>query len=73
MAKYAKDFIVQSVQDFKMQRLNQKRKEVECYIDFYSGTEIGKYIKPYFDAVPFQEVPVYEMNITKKFISIGIL
>jgi len=65
----AQDFIKQSLQDFKMQRLNAKRKEVESYIDFYSGTEIGKYIRPYFDAVPFQEVPVYEMNITKKFIN----
>ena len=64
MAGY-QDYIKQSLQDFKMQRLSAKRKEVECYIDFYSGTEIGKYIKPYFDAVPFQEVPVYEMNITK--------
>jgi len=69
MAKYAEDFIKQSIQDIKVNRLNAKRKEVECYIDFYSGTEIGRYIKPYFDAIPFQEVPVYEMNITKKFIN----
>ena len=69
MAGYAQDYIKQSLQDFKMQRLNAKRKEVESYIDFYSGTEIGKYIRPYFDAIPFQEVPVYEMNITKKFIN----
>ena len=65
----AQDFIRQSIQDFKMMRLNERRKEIGCYIDFYSGTEIGKYIRPYFDAIPFQEVPVYEMNITKKFIN----
>ena len=69
MASYAKDFIAQSINDYKYQRLNAKRKEIECYIDFYSGTSIGEYIKPYFDAIPFQEVPVYEMNITKKFIN----
>ena len=30
MAGYAQDFIKQSLQDFKMQRLNAKRKEIEC-------------------------------------------
>ena len=69
MAGYAQDFIKQSIHDIKMLRLIEKRKEVEHYLDFYSGTEISKYIKPYFDAIPFQEVPVYEMNITKKFIN----
>ena len=44
MACYAKDFIAQSINDYKYQRLNAKRKEIECYIDFYSGTSIGEYI-----------------------------
>lgn len=69
MAQYAKDLISQSIQDHKLNRLNEKRKEIEVYLNFYTGTSIHKYIKPYFDAVPFQEVPVYEMNITKKFIN----
>jgi len=69
MAQYAKDLIRQSIQDTKLQRLSAKRKEIETYLNFYTGTSIHQYIKPYFDAIPFQEVPVYEMNITKKFIN----
>jgi hypothetical protein len=69
MAQYAKDLIRQSIQDAKLQRLSAKRKEIETYLNFYTGTSIHQYIKPYFDAIPFQEVPVYEMNITKKFIN----
>ena len=69
MAQYAKDLIRQSIQDTKLQRLSVKRKEIETYLNFYTGTSIHQYIKPYFDAIPFQEVPVYEMNITKKFIN----
>tara|TARA_Y100000593_G_scaffold41639_2_gene79835 strand:+ start:5861 stop:7198 length:1338 start_codon:yes stop_codon:yes gene_type:complete len=69
MAQYAKDLIAQSIQDIKLQRLNAKRKEIEVFLNFYTGTSMHQYIKPYFDAIPFQEVPVYEMNITKKFIN----
>ena len=69
MAQYAKDLIRQSIQDDKLHRLNAKRKEIEVYLNFYTGTSIHQYIKPYFDSIPFQEVPVYEMNITKKFIN----
>ena len=69
MARFAEDYIRQSIQDYKLNRMDSKRREVEKYLDFYSGTSIDQYIKPYFDAVPFQEIPVYEMNITKKFIN----
>ena len=69
MAEYAKDLIRQSIEDIKLQRLDAKRQDIETYLNFYTGTSIFQYIKPFFDAIPFQEVPVYEMNITKKFIN----
>ena len=69
MAQYAKDLIIQSIQDTTLRRLDAKREEIETYLNFYTGTSIRQYIKSYFDAIPFQEVPVYEMNITKKFIN----
>lgn len=69
MSVYAKDYLKQSLQDFKLQRLNKRRKELEKYLDFYTGTSIGQYIAPYFDTKSFQEIPVYEANITKKFIN----
>ena len=68
MSKYAKDYISQSLQEFKISRLGKKRKEVIKYLDFYSGTSIHQYVEPYFDNKSFQEIPVYEANITKKFI-----
>ena len=69
MSKYAKDYISQSLQEFKISRLGKKRKEVIKYLDFYSGTSIHQYVEPYFDNKSFQEIPVYEANITKKFIN----
>tara|TARA_B100001250_G_scaffold413599_1_gene448268 strand:- start:1692 stop:3032 length:1341 start_codon:yes stop_codon:yes gene_type:complete len=69
MAQYAKDLIEQSIQDIKYSRLNAKRKEIEVFLNYYTGTSISQYISPYFDSAPFQEVPPYEMNITKKFIN----
>lgn len=69
MSSYAKDYLTQSLQDFKVGRLSQKREEIERYLDFYTGTSIGQYIEPYFDIKSFQEIPVYEANITKKFIN----
>ena len=58
MAQYAKDLIAQSIKDDKLHRLNAKRKEIEVYLNFYTGTSIHQYIKPYFDAIPFPEGPV---------------
>jgi hypothetical protein len=69
MSIYAKDYINQSLQDYKVGRLRQKRIEIEKYLDFYTGTSINQYIEPYFDSESHQEVPVYEANITRKFIN----
>ena len=69
MAIYAEDFIRQSIQDLKIARMDAKRKEIEKYLNFYTGINMNDYISSYFDAIPFQEVPIYEMNITKKFIN----
>ena len=44
MAQYAKDLIRQSIKDDKLHRLNAKRKEIEVYLNFYTGTSIHQYI-----------------------------
>ena len=38
MAQYAKDLIEQSIQDIKYSRLNAKRKEIEVFLNYYTGT-----------------------------------
>ena len=48
MAQYAKDLIIQSIQDTKLRRLDAKREEIETYLNFYTGTSIRQYIKSYF-------------------------
>jgi hypothetical protein len=69
MSANTRDYLGQALQDFKLDRLRLKRKEIEKYLDFYTGTSIGQYIEPYFSGQSFKEVPVYESNITKKFIN----
>ena len=44
MSAYAKDLISQSLQDYKVSRLQQKRKEINRYLDFYTGTSIFQYV-----------------------------
>ena len=48
---------------------NQNRKDViEKLIDYYSGDNTVQYTETYFQAKSFQEVPVSEFNLTRRFI-----
>jgi len=61
--------IKKSVEDAKLLKSKERRKEVRKLLDFYSGTEIEKYIQNYFQADQFREVPPYNANITRRFIN----
>ena len=69
MTRIARDLVEQALSDFKYARLEGRREEITKYIDFYTGTSIDQYIKPWFNQRVFGEVPVYQLNITKKFIN----
>ena len=43
--------------------------EIRKLLDFYSGTEIEKYVHDFFSAEAFREVPCYNANITRRFIN----
>ena len=48
---------------------NEGRKDViEKLIDYYNGDNTSQYTEDYFQAKSFQEVPVSELNITRRFI-----
>ena len=68
MAKYAEEIIAESVKDLKWSNAKAREKEIEKLINYYTGTNTEHYISRYFDAEVFQEVPLYKINITKKFI-----
>ena len=61
--------IKQSVQEAKLQNAKARRMEIRKLLDFYSGTEIEKYVHDFFSAEAFREVPCYNANITRRFIN----
>ena len=69
---YAEDIIKQSIKDQKLDKSRARRKHVEKLLNYYTGTDMWKYIAGnegnYFDSQSFHEVPPYQMNLTKKFI-----
>tara|TARA_R100001594_G_scaffold135274_1_gene176905 strand:- start:5209 stop:6528 length:1320 start_codon:yes stop_codon:yes gene_type:complete len=69
---YAEDIIKNSIQDLKLDRSRARRKHIEKLLNYYTGTNTWKYIAGnegnYFDSQSFNEVPPYQMNLTKKFI-----
>jgi len=64
----AGELIKESIKDFKAENSRRRRKHVEKMINYYMGQDTDKYITQYFSADTFREVPLYKINITKKFI-----
>jgi hypothetical protein len=65
----AEQIIKNSVAEAKLQNERARRKEIRKLLDFYSGSEIEKYIHDFFQADQFKEIPCYNANITKRFIN----
>lgn len=63
------EIIKKSVSDVKLEHEKQRRNEIRKLLDFYSGSEIEKYIHDFFQADQFKEIPCYNTNITKRFIN----
>ena len=65
---YAIDIIKQSIRELRLDQSRKRRRYIEKLINYYTGTDTDRYISKYFDAKSYQEVPLYTINITKKFI-----
>ena len=63
------DIIKNSVEGTK--QLNQKKRRdwVRRMLNYYGGNATNQYIKDYFSASAFREIPCYEANFTKRFIN----
>ena len=68
MKYLAEDLIKESIKDFKADQSRRRRRHVEKMINYYMGQNTDQYIDQYFSADTFREVPLYKVNVTKKFI-----
>ena len=61
--------IAESIKDEKLHQSKLRRRYIYKLLDYYSGSNTSQYIKDYFDADAFREIPLYEANFTKRFIN----
>ena len=61
--------IAESIKDEKLHQSKLRRRYIYKLLDYYSGSNTSQYIKDYFDADAFREIPVYSANFTKRFIN----
>jgi hypothetical protein len=65
---YANNLISESIKNMKLYNNKQRFRFIEKLLDYYQGDDTGKYIKRYFKASAFQEVPLMSYNVTKRMI-----
>lgn len=64
----ALDIIKSSIEEEKLNIARERRREVEKLVNYYTGTNTELYIEKYFNPDIFSDVPLYKINITRKFI-----
>ena len=65
----AAQVIMDSVMDTKYLYETLRHKQINKHLDYYTNTETDKYIRKFFKANAFQEVPPIMLNITSRFIN----
>ena len=65
---YAKELIKESIQEAKAEMERARRRQIGKLLDYYCGKYTDQYIKKRFAAKVWQEVPIVNFNITKRFI-----
>ena len=65
----AEQVIRDSVKDTKYLYETLRQKQINKHLDYYTNAETDKYIKSYFKANAFHEVPPVMLNITSRFIN----
>ena len=63
------EIIAQSVKDAKQSNQQKRREWVRRMLNYYGGNATGNYIKDYFAADAFREIPCYNANFTRRFIN----
>ena len=62
------DIIKQAISDFRTNQSKARRQHVYKLLDYYTGSNTKNYIDTYFNSDIYNDVPVYSINTTKKFI-----
>ena len=65
---YANNLIKQSIKDMKYENNQSRYRFIDKLLDYYQGDDTGKYIRQYFKATAFQEIPLMSYNVTKRMI-----
>ena len=65
----AEEIIKKSVEESKQISQKARRNWVRRMLNYYGGNDTYRYIKNYFKADAFQEIPCYNANFTRRFIN----
>ena len=65
----AEEIIKKSIENAKLITQKARRNWVRRMLNYYGGNDTKQYIKNYFTASAFQEIPSYNANFTRRFIN----
>ena len=63
------DLIQESIKELKLHNAKKREDHIEKLLDYYNGNNISHYISKMFSAAVFNEIPLVEANITRRFIN----
>ena len=61
--------IQDSIKELKLYNAKKRENHIEKLLDYYNGNNIAHYISKMFSAAVFNEIPLTEVNITRRFIN----
>ena len=63
-------YIIQdSIKELKLYNAKKRENRIEKLLDYYNGNDMAGYISKMFSAAVFNEIPLTEVNITRRFIN----
>ena len=63
-------YIIQdAIKELKLFNAKKRENHVEKLLDYYNGNDTRSYIAKMFSAAVFNEIPLTEVNITRRFIN----
>ena len=63
------DLLQESIRQLKLHNAKKRENHIEKLLDYYNGNNTSHYISSMFSSAVFNEIPVVESNITRKFIN----
>jgi hypothetical protein len=63
------DLIQESIKELKLINAKKRERHIEKLLDYYNGNDTANYIRKMFSSAIFNEIPLVETNITRKFIN----